>query len=262
MREGRDRNKPVDMDTMIQAKENLILRRETHLDQLADKLKEDRVRRVIGPILEGTSIANIPRDDIQYVFDLGLITRSASGLEIANAIYREIIPRELTTITQYNLEPLYQPSWYVLPEGRLDMNGLLTAFQEFFRENAEIWLERFDYKEAGPYLLLQAFLQRIVNSGGRIDREYGLGRKRTDLLVIWKNETGVQKVVMELKILRKSLDHTISEGLTQTADYMDKCGSTEGHLIIFDRSPETPWEEKIFRREETHDGKQITVWGM
>jgi hypothetical protein len=262
MREGRDRDKPIDMDIMIQAKENLILRRETHLDQLADKLKEDRVRRVIGPILEGTSIANIPQDEIQYVLDLGLITRSASGLEIANAIYREIIPRELTTITQYNLEPLYQPSWYILPDGRLDTNGLLTAFQEFFRENAEIWLERFDYREAGPHLLLQAFLQRIVNSGGRIDREYGLGRKRTDLLVIRKYETGVQKVVIELKILRKSLDHTISEGLAQTADYMDKCGSSEGHLIIFDRNPEKPWEEKTFRRNETHDGKTITVWGM
>jgi hypothetical protein len=260
--EGRDRDKPIDMDIMIQAKENLILRRETHLDQLADKLKEDRVRRVIGPILEGTSIANIPQDEIQYVLDLGLITRSASGLEIANAIYREIIPRELTTITQYNLEPLYQPSWYILPDGRLDTNGLLTAFQEFFRENAEIWLERFDYREAGPHLLLQAFLQRIVNSGGRIDREYGLGRKRTDLLVIRKYETGVQKVVIELKILRKSLDHTISEGLAQTADYMDKCGSSEGHLIIFDRNPEKPWEEKTFRRNETHDGKTITVWGM
>lgn len=32
---------------------------------------------------------------------------------------------------------------------------------------------------------MQAFLQRIVNSGGWIEREYGLGKMRTDLLVIW-----------------------------------------------------------------------------
>ena len=44
---------------------------------------------------------------------------------------------------------------------------------------------RFDYAEAGPQLLLQAFLQRIVNGGGRIEREYGLSRGRTDLLIIW-----------------------------------------------------------------------------
>ncbi len=95
MKQGRDRSKSITADMIIQAKENLILRRETHLDQLADKLKEDRVRQVIGPILEGTSIENIAQDDIQYILDLGLITRSASGLEISNAIYREIIPREL-----------------------------------------------------------------------------------------------------------------------------------------------------------------------
>ncbi|MCG5500805.1 hypothetical protein [Ectothiorhodospira lacustris] len=37
--------------------------------------------------------------------------------------------------------------------------------------------------EASPQLLMQAFLQRFVNGGGRITREYGLGRKRTDLFI-------------------------------------------------------------------------------
>jgi len=157
---------------------------------------------------------------------------------------------------------LYRPSWYILPDGRLDANGLLAAFQEFFRENSEIWLERFDYKEAGPHLLMQAFLQRIVNSGGRIDREYGLGRRRTDLLIVWKQSTGVQKVVIELKILYKSLDATIAKGLEQTADYMDKSGADEGHLVIFDRREGRKWEDKIFRKEEKHNGTIIVVWGM
>ncbi|OQX09775.1 MAG: hypothetical protein BWK80_46480, partial [Desulfobacteraceae bacterium IS3] len=208
--------------------------------------------------LEGASLENIPQDDIQYLTDMGLIRRSVSGLEIANPIYREIIPRELTAVTQYNFEPLFQQSWYVLPDGRLDAGALLTAFQEFFRENSEIWLERFDYREAGPQLLLQAFLQRIINAGGRIDREYGLGRKRTDLMVIWKD----QKIVIELKILYKSLKATISEGLKQTAEYMDRCGTDEGHLIIFDRRPGKKWSQKIFRRAQTYQGKKIVVWGM
>lgn len=51
--------------------------------------------------------------------------------------------------------------------------SLLAAFQAFFREH---WVTRFGYQEAGPQLLLQAFLQRIVNNDGRIEREYGLGR--------------------------------------------------------------------------------------
>ena len=123
-------------------------------------------------------------------------------------------------------------------------------------------VERFQYKEAGPQLLLQAFLQRIVNGGGRIEREYGLGRMRTDLLVIWFYAGGMQKMVIELKILHKSLEQTLAVGLEQTWAYMDRCGAEEGHLVIFDRTPGKAWEEKLFRRQESFHGRPILVWGM
>lgn len=42
----------------------------THLDQLADKLREERVRRVIEPMLAGTLMEGVPEDDIQYLIDL------------------------------------------------------------------------------------------------------------------------------------------------------------------------------------------------
>jgi hypothetical protein len=119
-----------------------------------------------------------------------------------------------------------------------------------------------DYKEAGPQLLMQAFLQRIVNGGGRIEREYGLGRGRTDLLVIWPHPAGVQKTVVELKVLHKGLETTIEKGLEQTVEYLERCGAEEGHLVIFDRDPARPWSEKIWRRDETHRGKAIAIWGM
>ena len=109
---------------------------------------------------------------------------------------------------------------------------------------------------------MQAFLQRIVNGGGRIEREYGLGRGRTDLLVIWPQADSTQRFVVECKILRKSLDRTISEGLEQTAAYMDRCAAEAGHLVIFDRSEERPWREKIFRREGVAGDAVIAVWGM
>jgi hypothetical protein len=116
-------------------------------------------------------------------------------------------------------------------------------------------------------LLLQAFLQRIVNGGGRIEREYGLGRMRTDLLVMWplrrvEGESEIQKIVIELKLLHKSLEQTLAVDLEQTWEYLDRCGAKEGHLVIFDRTPGKTWEEKLFRRRETVRGRQITVWGM
>ncbi len=263
---GRDRSRPVTAEMIEQAKQDLILRRETHLDQLADKLKEKRVRQVIEPILNGQSApAVLPDDDVQYVYDLGLITLEGN-LQIANPIYQEVIPRALTYTTQLTIS--HQTAWYVCDDGQLDAPKLLDAFQQFFREHSEHWVERFDYKEAGPQLLLQAFLQRIINAGGRIDREYGLGRKRTDLLVIWpyppeaETKAGVQRVVIELKLLHKSLEQTLAQGLRQTWEYMDKCGADEGHLIVFDRRQNRTWDEKIFRRSETHQGHPITVWGM
>ncbi|ETW92069.1 MAG: hypothetical protein ETSY1_45330, partial [Candidatus Entotheonella factor] len=200
--------------------------------------------------------------DIRYVIDLGLIRRDEAGLHIANDMYREIIPRELTTIFQLNLESTFRPAWYMAPNGSLDMSQLLTGFQQFFREHSESWLERFDYKEAGPQLLLQAFLQRVVNGGGRIDREYGLGRRRTDLLVIWPFDGGVQRVVIETKLRRGVLRRTLQQGVEQMWGYMDRCGAHEGHLVIFDRDADKAWEEKIFMRDETYRGKTVTVWGM
>src|SRR6056297_295171 len=168
---GRDRTKPITAQMFEGAKQALIARRDTHIDQLADKLKEDRVRRVIEPILEGSNeIDDVSEDDIQYCEDLGLIKQEGS-LEIANEIYREVIPRALSYATQ---RTIYQePQWYVDSDGRLNMIKLLTNFQQFFREQSESWLSSFIYEEAGPQLLLQAFLQRIINGGGLIDRELG-----------------------------------------------------------------------------------------
>ncbi|MEW6365136.1 MAG: ATP-binding protein [Acidobacteriota bacterium] len=262
--EGRTRSKPVDAEMIADAKESLILRRVTHLHQLADKLREDRVRRVVEPMLRGGDFDRPPTaDDLEYVIDLGLVRRGPAGPVISNPIYREVIPRELTQIVQSNIESIVTPLWYVSPDGRLDMMKLMAGFQEFFRENSEAWLERFDYKEAVPQLLLQAYLQRVVNSAGRIGREYGLGRGRADLLVMWRHPGGVQKAVVELKILRKSLERTIVEGLRQTAEYMDRCGvSIDGHLVIFDRDPAKSWDAKVFQRAETFGGETIQVWGM
>ena len=263
----RDRSLTVTVEHIRQAREALILRRDTHLDQLSDKLKEDRVRRVIEPLLESAGdVSGLHPDDVQYVYDLGLIKVNRPGqISIANRIYQEVIPRELTWGHQMGINQ--QQAWYLAADGSLDIPKLLTAFQQFFRENSESWLQRYAYHEAGPQLLLQAFLQRIVNGGGRIAREYGLGRGRTDLLLQWpltpQGFTGaMQQVVLELKIQHKGKAATLAAGLTQTARYADQCAADEAHLLIFDRNPKVLWEDKIYREAHQHGQRQISVWGM
>ncbi len=249
----------VTVDDVLAAQEDIIISREPHLDQLADKLQEERVQRVVGPLLSGGDEREFSARDTEYVRDLGLTARNGP-LRIANPIYAEVIPRELTRAAQEGL--VQEAAWYVENDGGLDLPRLLTAFQEFFREHSEHWIPRFDYRESGPQLLLQAFLQRIVNGGGRIEREYGLGRGRTDLLVVWPRTGGTDRFVIECKLLRGRLERAISLGLNQTAAYMDRSAATAGHLVIFDRAEEKPWREKIFRREERAGDLTITVWGM
>ena len=263
---GRDRSRAITVSDLFDAREHLIRSRVVHLDQLADKLQEDRVRRVIEPLLSGGDERTFTAPDLGYVRDLGLIARD-NPPRIANPIYAEVVPRELTYAAQTGL--VQDTAWYVDADGGLDMPGLLGAFQGFFREHSEHWLGRFDYAEAGPQLLLQSFLQRVVNSGGRIEREYGLGRGRTDLLVLWPRGgeraapgAEVDRHVIECKVLHKSLERTIREGLGQTAAYMDRCGAEAGHLVVFDRSEGKRWEEKVFRCDEAVEGRTITVWGM
>ena len=262
---GRDRARGITRDAILAAQEHLIVSRQTHLDQLADKLQEERVRRVVEPLLSGAAESAFTARDLEYVRDLGLVAPEEAP-RIANPIYAEVVPRELTCAAQAGL--VQETAWYVDGAGRLEVDKLLANFQQFFREHSEHWVARFDYAEAGPQLLLQAFLQRIVNGGGRIEREYGLGRGRTDLLIIWPRGGGApppaaDRFVVECKVLRGSLQRTVAEGLEQTAGYLDRCAAQAGHLVVFDRTAGKRWADKLFRRvEHSGDGRAITVWGM
>ena len=113
---------------------------------------------------------------------------------------------------------------------------------------------------------MQAFLQRIINGGGRINREYALGRKRTDLIVEWPTTNKgfygeVQRIVIELKVLHGALETTITKGLQQTAEYADTVGAKEAHLVIFNRKEGVCWDDKIWQQQHQYQTRQINVWG-
>ncbi len=256
MRDLVDRSQPIQKEDMIRAREALIFRRDTHLDVLIDRLKEERVAHIIDAIIAGKRTpVPFPSEDVKYATDLGLITEQNDILQISNPIYQEVIPRELTSTRQHSFT---QPrASFFKPDGSLDMNKMLSEFTQFYRENSDVSAEELLYKESGPHLLLMAYLQRIVNGGGRIYRECALGKGRVDLLVEFKNQT----IVLELKIYR-STQKTLQEGLVQTAEYMMIKGATEGHLIIFDRSKNKAWDKKIFHKTEKIDSFMINVWGM
>ena len=246
---GLDRTREIGPEAVEAARERLILARPTHYRQIGDKLKEERVRRVIEPILAGRG-EYLPQDgdDSSYVRDLGLV-EATGPLKIANPIYREVIPRLLSVADEDRFGG--EGPGFRRDDGGLDVAQLLTAFQQFYREHSEWWSQGFTVREAAVQVLLQAFLQRVVNAGGRIVREYGLGRGRTDLLIEWRRDDGgTQRFVVECKVRRErdGLETVIREGVAQTAAYLDRCGAEEGHLVVMDQDDGKTWEEKIFRR--------------
>ncbi|MCW1967397.1 MAG: AAA-like domain-containing protein [Anaerolineae bacterium] len=240
MRENRNRSITITAPMIDEAKERLILRRDTHLDQLADKLTEPRVRRVIEPIVASEELDQLNNDDTQYVLDLGLIRRTqGGGLAIANPIYKEVIPRELSQTAQYSIPPHIQPTW-LTPDGRIDEVELLEVFLDFWRQHGQPLLRTSPYSEVAAQVVFLAFLQRVVNGGGYIDREYAIGSRRMDVLVRFGVPPKVQRLAMELKVWRQGRKDPPAQGLAQLDQYLTGLGLDTGWLVIFDQRAGLP----------------------
>ena len=249
-----DFSKPITEELIDQAAQNIMNRRDTHIDSLLERLKEERVKNVIQPVLLGSLDYSAIDDDAQYCIDLGLIKNDNGELKPSNPLYAEVIARTLTYDTQHQLTNVIKPVW-AKDNGTIEMKGLLEAFQQFWRENSNIWIEKYQYKEAAPHLIMQAFLQRVINGGGDIIREYATGRRRIDLCVNYKNN----KYPVELKLFYN--EKTIPEGIEQLSDYMDSLGEKEGWLVVFDQKTDKSWDEKIFWKTHDINGKTLHVVG-
>jgi len=250
-----DYSREITLDIAREAKDQLILRRDTHLDSLADKLREDRIKRIVQAIINGDNLPfDMYDDDIVYARDLGLVSQS-SPLEFANPVYAEIVPRIMASSIQESIPREIQTQWFVKDDGTLDMEKLLKAFQEFYRRNSGAWLDRFEYKESAHHLILMAFLQRVVNSGGDIVREMAVGNGRIDLLVRF----GRQEFALELKIKRDR--YTIPDGKKQLVRYLDRLGLNSGFLVIFDPGKKS-WKEKLYYKPVPLGKKKIIMVGL
>ncbi|MEM8931791.1 MAG: ATP-binding protein [Acidobacteriota bacterium] len=247
---------PVTPGVLEQARDTLVLRRESHLDALVDRLHDARVQRVIEPILTGELPAEeVHDDDLRTALDLGLVAMGESGLEIANPIYREVVPRALTRVVEAFL-PVSATS-YRDTDGMLHLDRLVDDFGGFWHEHAERILDRRPYRAAAAPLAFMACLQRAVNGGGFIDREYGVGQRRIDLCVRWPHEGGVDRWVAELRVWRPSQPDPLDRGLDDLVDYLERLGLKQGTLILFDLRSKTPPAPR--HDEVEHGGHRLRV---
>ena len=252
----KDRNTAITKEHILTAKEILIARQDTHLDSLAEKLREKRVKNIIEPILAGQTLPDTLADDRQYLIDLGLLRRDPmGGLVISNPIYREVIPRVLVQGTQDSL-PLISPSW-LTAKGELNIDGLLTAFLKFWRQQVEPLLSSAAYHEIAPHIVLMAFLHRVVNGGGVLEREYAIGSDRMDLCLRYKDVI----LGIELKVWRDKKRDPQADGIEQLESYLGRLGVDFGWLFIFDRRKNAlPMEERLSTEVVlTENQRKITV---
>ncbi|NTX64413.1 ATP-binding protein [Myxococcus sp. CA051A] len=249
-------SQPIRREDMERAKAILIYRQETHLDSLAARLREPRIRAILEPMLAGQLLGDVPEDDRRFAVDLGLLRRNESGtLEVTNPIYREILVRSLASGTRDTL-PSIQPSW-LKPDGRLDVEQLRDAFLAFWRQHGEPLLATAPYHEVAPHLVLMAFLHRVVNGGGTIEREYAIGRGRMDLCV----RHGPDTLAIEIKVWRDRESDPLTEGLEQLDGYLQGLGLDDGWLMLFDRRSNQPSIAERTRAEQarTPSGRRVTV---
>jgi hypothetical protein len=251
-----DPKTPITVKIIERAKEILIERQDTHLDSLAERLREPRVRQIIEPMLAGRELGDVPYDDLRFVLDLGLCRLDVGGgLVIANPIYREVLPRVLAAAPQASLAHI-APTW-LNPDGSLNLDKLLAAFLAFWRQHGQPLLKSAPYHEIAPHLVLMAFLHRVANAGGTLEREYAIGSRRMDLCLCYGHVT----LGIELKVWRDGQRDPLPEGLQQLDSYLSGLGQQTGWLVIFDERSGLPEisERTTTATATTPSGRRVTV---
>ena len=152
--------------------------------------------------------------------------------------------------------PRLSPIW-LRPDGTLDPEKLLEGFVSFWRQHGQPIMGAAPYHEIAPHLVLMAFLHRVVNGGGSLEREYAIGSRRMDLCLRYGGVT----MAMELKVWRDGEKDPLKEGLAQIEGYLSGLGLETGWLVIFDRRSGLPPIEDRTTMEAatTPAGRAITV---
>ena len=252
---GERYDETITASDMHAAKEKIIRERGTHLDSLMERMKEPRVRRVVEPVMLG-EMANFDelQDDVRLVLDLGILKMDGKVLKPANPMYAEIIGRYLSWGTQQGMGITVPETPWVKDDG-LDMQGLLLAFQDFWRENAGVYAPPFGYAESYPHIVLQAFLQRVINGGGEIIREMALGKGALDLGVLFRGG----KYAVEVK-LKYNYEKSPEKAYDQVCRYMDHLGVDEGWLVVFDPDKAVTWDVKLRHEDIARGNKRIHLF--
>jgi len=243
-----DRSRAVTPAEVERAAGILVERNETHVPSLYEQLLDERVRRVLEPILGAEPLPSLAPADVAHVESLGLVRVTDGHIAIANPIYADIVPTLLAQAMARSKQPISM-------DGSLD--GLRKAFLAFWKQEAERLMASAPYPEIAPQLAFLVFLQLTMHGRSRITYFYEAGGGRIDLRI----NTGEQQFGIELKQWRDGGPHAVVEGLGQLDGFLNRNELERGWLVVLDRRSEAPSLEARLRADDarTPSGRAIVV---
>jgi len=223
-----ERSSPVEAADIEEAVRRVEVGGSTHLTSLARRLAEDRIMKVVAPVVAG-DYPKAPADDIRYAVELGILEQvPGDRLQPANPIYARALLKLVTAPERASLAN-WSPTWLV--DGQLDLERLKENFLAFWLRHRDMMRDRIGYPESVAHFGLMTYLDRVVNGGGRVDREFAVGRGRLDLLLIH----GDTRLPIEVKVQRDHDGDPVPEGLRQLDRYCNGLRLTYGWLVVFDQ---------------------------
>lgn len=248
------RRGPVTAVDVERARDLMLDRRGGLFDEIADRMQDPKLRSVLEQVAVGGA-KDIQIEDVRTALDLGLVRRTPEGrLMIANPIWLGLVGRLLPGAVR-SVFPTGKPVW-VDSDGKLDADKLLEAFLDFWRKHGDALFSSAPYGELSP-LVLTSFLNRVVKSGGLIEREYALGRGRMDVCI----RQGGAALALVVKVRRDREADPATEGLAQLDEALTKLGLEKGWLVVFDRRKGLlPVAQRLSSgKEKTPSGRDVVL---
>ncbi|UQA63407.1 ATP-binding protein [Polyangium aurulentum] len=239
---------PVTADHVEEAAARLVQKGVTPIDNLAALLADERVRRVIEPLLAGrVDVAAARAEDVDHARDIGLLAPDAPA-RIEGGIHRALVPRLLASGVERVVSD--DPAQLFGGEGRLDMALLLDRFAAFYAAHGEALSRATAYEAIAPELVLLGYLHRALHGRGRVVCDYGVGRGRVDVLLsIPLGDAPAQREALVLVSRRKGERGAKKRGLGWLEVALDRLQLQEGTLVLFDRRKSAPRHSRIRMRQ-------------
>ncbi|MDR1164912.1 MAG: hypothetical protein LBO66_03405 [Deltaproteobacteria bacterium] len=293
-----DYSRTITGEDFDQAAQSLLSREPVHLLSLKERVNEPKIRRVLEAVINGADSipVEIPPADLKYAADLGILKKNAlddSAFRPANPIYWDMILRTISSSLHSALKNVTSPGFAQrwMDGEKLDMNGLLRAFQSYWRENAvKISLnyamesrlatsvnDALDYygysTDKNPVFddLRESVKKTFADMANEAVAHLAFiafarwALKGQDDLTPWELALGMTGV--DIPVNRRKRLYPLDIGLKgslnrekmmeRLENYMDRHGVSEGWLVVFNLDFNTPWSEKITWETLARRGKTI-----